>query len=65
MVAKRWLAVVTATCALCLAVAHLVYGPLQIIRAWCYSLLSFVTNRTIARRSSIGGLYVCEGGLAF
>jgi len=38
-------------------------GPLPITRAWCYSLPLFVTNRTITRRSSNGGLYVCAGGI--
>ena len=32
------------------------------LRPWCHSLPLFVTNRTMARRSSNSGLYVCSGG---
>jgi len=56
MVENRWLAVFIVTCTLDLAV-----GLLRIIRAWCYSLPLFVTNRTITRRSSIGRLRLCRG----
>jgi len=56
MVENHWLAVFIETCTLGLAV-----GFLRITRAKCYSLRLFVTNRTIARRSSIGRLRLCRG----
>jgi len=58
MVEKRWLTVFNVTCALGLAVGLDLFQ----LHVQYHSLPLFVTNRTIARRSSIGGLYVCSGG---
>jgi len=59
MVEKRWLSVFIATCPLGLVVG------LGFFRLRVHSLPLFVTNRTIARRSSIGRLRLCRVGLTF
>jgi len=59
MVEKRWLSDFIVTCALCLAVG------LGFFQLRVHSLPLFLTNRTIARRSSIGRLRLCRVGLTF
>jgi len=56
-VVKRWLAVFIVTCA---SWSSCWVGPLLITQ--CYCLPLFLTKRAIARRSSIGVIYVFAGG---
>jgi len=55
MVEKPWLAVFIVTCALGLAVV------LDLFQNMCIVLILFVTNRTVARRSSIGDFTFVQG----
>ena len=57
MVEKRWLAVFIVTCALGLAVVSDLC-PLHVHSV--IPCLLFIANRTIASRSSIGGLRLCR-----
>jgi len=59
MVEKLWPAVFIVTCTLGQAVG------LGFFKLRVHSLPLFVTNRTIARRSSVGRLRLCRVGLAF
>jgi len=62
LVEKRWLAVFVVTCKLGIA------GGLDIFQLHVdrvVSCLCSLINRTIARRSLIGGLYVSIGELTF
>jgi len=60
MVEKPWLAVFIVTCPLCLPV---VLDLFQLHLHSAIPCLCTLDNRTVARRSSVGGFHDCAGGI--